>query len=644
MWKSISFLFPIYSAAHLVLASYDNILIPAPSASFTSFLETESGRYVVSEKRVASIVDGVTIAGIGVSNASNFFDQSEGQAPRPITIINHPNLPGRITRQWLDSTFEYMLSDDVFAPVFLASVLFAVNKKIQQTPDIPEVPIELLDKFGVNSYSFLILEAGLTIPTGPYFLQGSSIYEALKLYPDPYGAFVYGVTQTDDGFKRFFTDMIPVPSRLYANKTTAKYLPLAGKRVAVKDIIDLKGLPTGASSKAFAAFHGPAKKTAAAVQKLIDLGAVVVGKTKTTQFANGETARDWIELQCPFNPRADGYLDPAGSSTGSGAAVAGYEWVDYALGTDTCGSIIWPAALQGIFGLRPTLGVSELDGVMPASSIMDTIGFFARDINNFKLFQEVWYDQKKNTCSTKLTRIIVPWGVLDPLSRAKKSVISKFAQDMAEFGSLSKIDLDIDKVWRSSGFTLANTSYTDYLYSTVAHIQIWDSHAHEFKFFEDYQKKFGIYPYIDPMVLHKWDFRANISTSEYKEAIRRKMIFKKFLDTNIFQDGAIMILPAGSPEPSYRDELIPPESIDVYLQSFGFDNTFYSILGGLPSVVVPVGQRSITSKVTKGKVWEPVSVMIVGSEGTEGQIIELVRLVLKKSRRPMGVKVGDAAF
>ncbi|KAF3931734.1 Amidase [Dactylella cylindrospora] len=128
--------------------------------------------------------------------------------------------------------------------------------------------------------------------------------------------------------------LIPVPSRLYFN-TTNPSLPLSGKRIAIKDIIDLSGLPTSASSKAYAAYHGPASSTAAAVRKLIDLGAVVIGKTKTTQFATGETARDWIDFQCPFNPRADGYLDPAGSSTGSGAAVAGYEWVDFGLGTDS---------------------------------------------------------------------------------------------------------------------------------------------------------------------------------------------------------------------------------------------------------------------------------------------------------------------
>src|SRR5579871_3613607 len=111
--------------------------------------------------------------------------------------------------------------------------------------------------------------------------------------------------------------------------------PLAGKRIAIKDIIDIKGIETSASSKAYANYHGPAKATAKAVERLVQLGAIIVGKTRTTQFASGEAARDWIEYQCPFNPRGDGYLDPAGSSTGSAVAIAAYSWLDYSLGTDS---------------------------------------------------------------------------------------------------------------------------------------------------------------------------------------------------------------------------------------------------------------------------------------------------------------------
>jgi Asp-tRNA(Asn)/Glu-tRNA(Gln) amidotransferase A subunit family amidase len=126
---------------------------------------------------------------------------------------------------------------------------------------------------------------------------------------------------------------IAVPSRLYFQRT--KDLPLAGVRIAVKDNTDLQGLRTGASSRSFTRLYNPRSKSAPALQNLLDLGAIVVGKTRTTQFADTEWATaDWVDYHAPFNPRADGYQSPSGSSAGSGAAMAAYEWLDFATGTD----------------------------------------------------------------------------------------------------------------------------------------------------------------------------------------------------------------------------------------------------------------------------------------------------------------------
>lgn len=127
---------------------------------------------------------------------------------------------------------------------------------------------------------------------------------------------------------------IAVPSRLYFPPDPSK--PLHGLRIAVKDNYDLKGVHTVASNKSFLRFRAPAEKTAPAIQDLISKGAIIVGKTKMTTFADREySPSDWIDYYCPFNPRGDGYLVPEGSSTGSAAAVAAYDWLDVALGTDS---------------------------------------------------------------------------------------------------------------------------------------------------------------------------------------------------------------------------------------------------------------------------------------------------------------------
>lgn len=174
-----------------------------------------------------------------------------------------------------------------------------------------------------------------------------------------------------------------MPSRLYSEPATAER-PLQGKRVAIKDVFDLAGVPTSVSCRDYMEFTGNAKQTANMVTQLIEAGAIIVGKTKTTQFSSGEHPRDWIDYQCPFNPRGDGYLAPDMSSTGSAVAVAAYRWLDYSIGTDSkislykliggishifeaLGSMIGPAACQGIFGIRPTHGISDLKGVLPVS-------------------------------------------------------------------------------------------------------------------------------------------------------------------------------------------------------------------------------------------------------------------------------------
>jgi len=97
-----------------------------------------------------------------------------------------------------------------------------------------------------------------------------------------------------------------VPSRLHFTKTDEQ--PYAGFRVGIKDIIDLTGLRTSASSRLYTKLYGPREQNAAVVQKLLKVGFVVVGKLKTTQFADSEWETcDWINYYAPFNPRADGY-------------------------------------------------------------------------------------------------------------------------------------------------------------------------------------------------------------------------------------------------------------------------------------------------------------------------------------------------
>jgi len=167
-----------------------------------------------------------------------------------------------------------------------------------------------------NNYSgtTVVTSYSTKLPVGPYFVDSSSgdVFEAYRLYSDFSGAFTETTIPAADGTYSVLPANVPgqnlaiaVPSRLYFTKTVEK--PLAGVRLGVKDIYDIAGLRTSDGNRAWYHFYSPANVTAVAVQRLIDAGAVIVGKMKTSQFANGEQATaDWVDYHEPFNPRGDG--------------------------------------------------------------------------------------------------------------------------------------------------------------------------------------------------------------------------------------------------------------------------------------------------------------------------------------------------
>jgi len=151
-------------------------------------------------------------------------------------------------------------------------------------------------------------------------------------------------------------------------------LPLFGRTLGVKDNIDVAGLPTTAACPEFAS-HPTA--SAPAVQRLVDAGAIVLGKTNLDQFATG-----LVGTRSPYGAVRDAHRPEyvsGGSSSGSGAAVA-LGLVDLALGTDTAGSGRVPAAFGGIVGIKATRGIVPVRGVVPACRTLDCVTIFAPDL------------------------------------------------------------------------------------------------------------------------------------------------------------------------------------------------------------------------------------------------------------------------
>ena len=162
--------------------------------------------------------------------------------------------------------------------------------------------------------------------------------------------------------------------------------PLAGLRLGVKDIFDVAGYRSGWGNPARLAEAPVAEVTAPAVKRLLDAGARFVGKTQTDELAFSLLGQN-AHFPHPINPAAPERVT-GGSSSGSAAAVAG-GLADLAIGSDTGGSIRAPASFCGLIGLRPTHGLIPLDGIMPFAPSLDTVGWFARDINSYARVAEV---------------------------------------------------------------------------------------------------------------------------------------------------------------------------------------------------------------------------------------------------------------
>ncbi|MGH7904381.1 MAG: amidase [Candidatus Dormibacteraceae bacterium] len=149
-----------------------------------------------------------------------------------------------------------------------------------------------------------------------------------------------------------------------------------GTVVAVKDLIDVRGVATTAGGRLLPS--EPAREDAPVIRRLRERGCVMVGKTNLHEFAYGVTSENVIHGDV-LNPRDEARV--AGGSSGGSAVAVATDMCDWAIGTDTGGSIRIPAALCGVVGIKPTMGLIETTGVVPLSPSLDTLGPLATDVS-----------------------------------------------------------------------------------------------------------------------------------------------------------------------------------------------------------------------------------------------------------------------
>lgn len=373
---------------------------------------------------------------------------------------------------------------------------------------------------------------------------------------------------------------IAVPSRLYYSPTPEK--PLAGVRMAIKDLFDLKGLKTSGGNRAYYEMSNAKNKTAIAVQKLIDAGAVIVGKTKLSEFAfGGMFITDHIDYLLPFNPRGDGYNSPSDSSGGSGASVAAYDWLDASMGSDTGGSVRGPAQWNGIYGNRPTHGAVDLAGIIPLSSAMDTVGLLARDPLLWSKINKVLYKGSFTGYNRYPKKIFIDPSSAKELTEAKlkhpemAATVTKFLHYLSKTLSANISTFSIDDAWNKSTPTAFNTTpianAVDLVYNKLTRYEQWNTFGKGFvkKYMETHD---GDFPHMVPDVRLGWQLvNASLTEHDHESDLKDKAgitdwVGRRFLTADMDTCSNAIYLYFTLPSKSYKLDvskeytLIPPLS------------------------------------------------------------------------------------
>lgn len=503
------------------------------------------------------------------------------------------------------------------------------------------------------------LPVSSNIPTGPYLLSldDMGLHTPYRLYSDFQGAFHQGIVPTSNGSFQAIPAAIAgssamtvgVPSRLYYTPTEAK--PLAGLRIGIKDIYHIKGLKTGAGSRAYYELYPAANVTAPLVQKLIDAGAIVIGKLKTTQFAAPENAQDAVDYQAPFNPRGGGYQQVGSSSSGPGSAVASYEWVDLALGSDTGGSIRVPAEDNGLFGNRPTHGLGDLTDVVPLAPQFDTPGFLARDPKIWAAACKVVYSNFTAAHSRypkKLATIAIPTTLEEGQSAADNITVS-FVQKLSKFLSADISSFNLSTVWTEKRPKGTPADVQDLVGLTWATLSGQEQiRLVQKSFYADYAAQFnGRRPYINPSTNGSWAW-ASAQPDLIAEGEKNQTIFADWWNTAALPrnsescSDSLVLYQFKTADPAYRftygPPIGPPGLPGVLL---GLNTGFISPMAGNPDFVIPLGEISYNSTATTKMEKMPISLRVMAAKGCDAMLLDLINDLSASGMIP-SIKVGNS--
>jgi amidase len=355
--------------------------------------------------------------------------------------------------------------------------------------------------------------------------------------------------------------------------------------MAVKDLYDVRGYPTGAGSAHVLAMSGVKAKHAPLVAQLLKAGARFAGKTVTDELAfslNGKNAHFGSPINAAAPERITG-----GSSSGSASAVSG-GLVDFALGTDTGGSVRAPASYCGLFGIRPTHGRVSLKGCWPLADSFDTAGYFTRDGATFARVGQVFLgkDRKPLPPTPRLMIAEDMFALAVPDAGAVlRDVVRRIGLRLGEMAEVS-IAKDIDALY--------------WAFRWLQGREAWDADG---DMIERHR------PPLGPGVAERFAFARTVTDEQVALGARTREAFRKALAKILGKDGVILM-------PTVPDVAPLVSTSEGDLDDFrnrALRLLCPSGLSGFPQISIPCARRD----------GAPLGLSIMGPPGSDLSLVEL---------------------
>jgi amidase len=360
---------------------------------------------------------------------------------------------------------------------------------------------------------------------------------------------------------------------------------LDGLNFVVKDVMRVAGARACCGNPTWLDTHGAADAHAPVVQQLLDAGAELSGLVLSDELTLSLTGEN-AHYGTPPNAAAPGRVS-GGSSSGSAAAVA-LGLASFALGTDTGGSVRVPASYCGIYGMRPTHGRIDNEGVVPLCTAFDTVGWFARDVGTLRRVGACLFGSW--TAAPPLRVRLLLEDAIELLAPATRAAF--------ETSCGSRFD-DLERV-RLTDFGLPPLAHWAQTYLTIQNAALWNEHH---LWLSEHRPLFG------PLIQRRFDRLSPPRPAHLAEAESDMRRLHRCV-SRLLEGGVAMIVPSASDAAHPRD--LPIADIDA-ITGAGLSLSSIASLCGLPQVSLPLASAAGL----------PLGLGLIGAAGSDEALLDL---------------------